>query len=59
MTVHIFGMFCGLTFLWLEGDLAGILTLAAGRKTPADPEDERVLTSMVAGRGFEPLTFRL
>ena len=35
--------------LWLEGDLAGILTLASGRKTPADPEDERVLTSMVAG----------
>lgn len=35
--------------LWLEGDLAGILTLAAGRKTPADPEDGRVLTSMVAG----------
>ena len=45
--------------LWLEGDLAGILTLAAGRKTPADPEDERVLTSMVAGVGFEPTTFRL
>ena len=31
--------------LWLEGDLAGILTLAAGKKTPARPEDERVLLS--------------
>ncbi len=45
--------------LWLEGDLAGILTLAAGKKTPAHPEDERVLTSLVAGAGFEPATFRL
>ena len=26
--------------LWLEGNLAGILTLAAGKKTPARPEDE-------------------
>ena len=45
--------------LWLEGDLAGILSLAAGKKTPANPEDGRVLTSMVAGVGFEPTTFRL
>ncbi len=29
--------------LWLEGDLAGILSLAAGKKTPANPEDGRVL----------------
>ena len=43
----------------LEGDLAGILALAAGRKTPADPGDGRVLLSMVAGVGFEPTTFRL
>ena len=42
--------------VWLEGDLAGILALAAGKKTPANPEDERVLTSMVAGVGFEPTT---
>ena len=49
----------GSTDLRLEGDLAGILTLASGRKTPADPGDERVLTSMVAGVGFEPTTFRL
>ena len=31
--------------LWLEGDLAGILALATGKKTPARPEDERVLVS--------------
>jgi len=35
--------------LWLEGNLAGILSLAAGKKTSADPEDKRVLLSMVAG----------
>ena len=40
--------------LWLEGGLAGILTLASGRKTPAGPGDGRVLTSLVAGAGFEP-----
>ena len=45
--------------LWLEGNLAGILTLAAGKQTPADPVDGRVLLSMVAGAGFEPATFRL
>ena len=45
--------------LWLKGDLAGILTPADRRKTPADPGDERVLPSLVAGVGFEPTTFRL
>lgn len=35
--------------LWLEGDLAGILSLAAGKKKPAHPADERVLISMVTG----------
>jgi len=74
--------------LWLEGDLAGILTLAAGNRTPANTEGEQVLstlttknhgsknekcspneaadieihstsTSLVAGVGFEPTTFRL
>ncbi len=35
--------------LFLEGDLAGILTLAAGKKTPAHQDDERVLISLVAG----------
>jgi hypothetical protein len=33
----------------LRGDLAGILSLAAGRKTPVRPQDERVLLSLVAG----------
>ena len=76
--------------LWLEGDLAAILSLAAGRKIPTNAEDNRVLqslnageaetfgqkrknrpegavqadapqvlTSLVAGAGFEPATFRL
>ena len=45
--------------LWLEGDLAGILSLASGTKTPARLGDARVLTSVVAGVGFEPTTFRL
>ena len=35
--------------LWLEGDLAGILTLAAGKKTPAQPGDEQVLLALGAG----------
>ena len=37
--------------LWLEGDLAGILTLAAGKKTPAHPEDEKVLLTVGTGMG--------
>ncbi|MBK1671573.1 resolvase [Rhodovibrio sodomensis] len=45
--------------LWLEGDLAGILSLASGTITPAASRDGRVLTSVVAGVGFEPTTFRL
>ena len=32
--------------LWLEGDLAGILTLAAGRKTPTNTEEKRVLSTL-------------
>ena len=39
----------GSAVLRLEGDLGGILTLAAGKKTPAHREDEQVLTSVVAG----------
>lgn len=35
--------------LWLEGDLAGILTLASGKKTPVHPEDEQMLTTMASG----------
>ena len=45
--------------LLLKGGLASILSLAAGKKTPAHPQDERVLLTMVAGAGFEPATFRL
>lgn len=32
--------------LWLEGDLAGILTLAASRKTPTNTEEKRVLSTL-------------
>ena len=39
----------GSVALRLEGDLGGILTLEAGEKTRAHREDERVLTSVVAG----------
>ena len=39
--------------LWLKGDLA------AGKNMPANPKDGWVLTSMVAGAGFEPATFGL
>ena len=35
--------------LWLEGDLAGILTLTSGKKTPAYPEDEQMLATMASG----------
>ncbi len=35
--------------LLLKGDLAGILSLVAGKKTPAHPEDERVLLTGDAG----------
>ncbi len=43
----------------LQGDLAGILTLASNKKAPMHRDDEQVLTSLVAGVGFEPTTFRL
>jgi site-specific DNA recombinase len=42
----------------LAGDLAGILALSCGNKKPVSREDELQVT-LVAGRGFEPLTFRL
>ena len=42
----------------LAGDLAGILALAAGNKKPVSSGDGLQVT-LVAGRGFEPLTFRL
>ena len=47
----------------LRGALAGILALAADSKKPAtkgdglDPFSQQF--KLVAGRGFEPLTFRL
>lgn len=42
----------------LFGDLAGILSLAANRNGPLD-ESGPLQDKMVAGRGFEPLTFGL
>ncbi|ARQ02719.1 DNA invertase Pin-like site-specific DNA recombinase [Pseudorhodoplanes sinuspersici] len=49
----------------LRGDLAAILTFAAGKKKPDLLKEARLLTSVitpgsvVAGTGFEPVTFRL
>ena len=37
--------------LWFEGDLASILTLAAGKKTAIHPNDEQMLTTVAAGIG--------
>ena len=43
----------------LKGALAGILQLAADGKKPAAMGDGLEQIKLVAGRGFEPLTFRL
>ena len=49
----------------LRGDLAAILTFASANKTPAFLAEAGVLGdlvspgSLVAGIGFEPMTFRL
>ncbi|MEW5704394.1 MAG: recombinase family protein [Pseudomonadota bacterium] len=44
----------------LHGHLAGILSLAAKTKKPLDESDFSVKsTKLVAGTGFEPVTFRL
>ncbi len=44
----------------LHGALAGILSLCSeSKKAPAVSSEGQVQVSMVAGRGFEPLTFRL
>ena len=44
----------------LQGDLAGILSLAANDEGPPEASGPSVQQDkMVAGRGFEPLTFRL
>ena len=42
----------------VRGDLAGILTIALERKKPADGAAGSQV-EMVAGTGFEPVTFRL
>ena len=44
----------------LYGDLAGIMTMAANKNRPLEASDPSVRqVKVVAGRGFEPLTFRL
>jgi site-specific DNA recombinase len=45
----------------LKGELAGILALAAERQKPGGLSAAGLAEQikMVAGRGFEPLTFRL
>ena len=49
----------------LRGDLAGILTIATGAKRPlpggngVSIDELASQAELVAGRGFEPLTFRL
>ncbi len=44
----------------LYGDLAGILSLAANRDRPLEASDPSVQqVKVVAGAGFEPVTFRL
>src|SRR5262249_43526919 len=43
----------------LAGDLAGILARASGSKKPATADHGGLQVTLVAGRGFEPLTFRL
>jgi hypothetical protein len=44
----------------LYGDLAGILGLAANKNGPLDESDPTIQqVKLVAGTGFEPVTFRL
>ena len=43
----------------LKGELAGILRLASGSRKPVARGDGLEQIKLVAGRGFEPLTFRL
>ena len=46
--------------LELRGDLAGILAISeAGKAGAFSPKEKALQIKMVAGRGFEPLTFRL
>ena len=43
----------------VQGDLAGILTIASNAKSPAGLRAGLSQVEMVAGTGFEPVTFRL
>ena len=43
----------------LRGELAGILALAEGAKAGSPATDLSLQIKMVAGIGFEPMTFRL
>ncbi len=44
----------------IEGELAGILTLSRdGKKAAGLSPDDLVQMKLVAGIGFEPMTFRL
>ena len=43
----------------VQGDLAGILTIASNAKSPAVLRAGLSEVEMVAGTGFEPVTFRL
>ena len=43
----------------LLGDLAGILALSAGDKKPVTADRDGLQVTLVAGTGFEPVTFRL
>ena len=43
----------------LLGDLAGILALSADSKKPVTEDRDGLQVTLVAGIGFEPMTFRL
>jgi site-specific DNA recombinase len=43
----------------LVGDLAALLNIAADNKKPVTPEHDGLQATLVAGIGFEPMTFRL
>ena len=43
----------------LVGDLAAILALSADSKKPVTDDRDGLQVTLVAGIGFEPMTFRL
>jgi hypothetical protein len=43
----------------LAGDLAGILALTSNSKKPVSVGDGPLQLTLVAGKGYEPTTFRL